>query len=86
VDVDGEASLSGVATDIIGSEGDDTKDSISVGSSSSCFCDESDDDETAIGEGDSGLVVEIGAITGSCFQGSSTCSLTESNAADTQRS
>lgn len=83
-DIDGETSLSRVATGAIGSESEDTKDSIFVRSSSDCFCDESDDDE--IDEGDSVLVAEIGAITGSCFQGSSTCSLTESNAADTQRS
>ena len=86
MDIDGGASLSGVATDAIGSEGDDTKVSIFVRSSSNCFCDESDDVDIAIGEEDSGLVTGIGAITGSCFQGSSTCSFTESNAADTQRS
>ena len=90
-DIDGETSLLRVASGAIGSEGEDTKGSISVVSSSirassDCFCDESNDDGIVISEGDSGLVAGIGAITGSCFQGSSTCSLTESNAADTQRS
>ena len=77
-----EASLSRVATGAIGSEGEDGKDSPFVRFSSNCCC----DDEFVIDEGDSGLVAGIGGITGSCFQGSSTCSLTESNAADTQRS
>ena len=83
VDIDGEASLSRVATGAIGSEGGDGNDSPFVGFSSNCC---SDDDETVIDEEDSVLVAGTGAITGSCFQGSSTCSLTESNAADTQRS
>ena len=83
IGIDGEASLSRVAAGAIGSESEDTEGSIFVKSSSDCFCDESDDDEI---DGGSVLVAGIGAITGSCFQGSSTCSLTESNAADTQRS
>lgn len=80
--IDGEASLSRVATGAIGSRGGDGKDSPFGRFSSNCCS----DDEIVIGEGDSGLVAGAGAITGSCFQGSSTCSLTESNAADTQRS
>ena len=86
MDIDGEALFSRVATGAIGSECEDSKDSTFVRSSSNCFCDESDDDEIAIGEGDSGVVAGIGTITDLSFQGSSTCSLTESNAADTQRS
>ena len=83
VDIDGEASLSGVATGGIGSKTEDDKDSSFVRSLSNCC---SGDDEVVTDVGDSSLMAGIGATTGFCFQGSSTCSLTESNAADTQRS